>query len=156
MTRAGISQAMSRSSVHWAGISGVGLFVAAGVLGGRPFTEHSHVSQYISETYATGTPHRKLLRILGYIPSGLTYLTVPFALSALGIAARNWPGGKNVAAAGLICGLIAVVGATLFLGNPASPVAGLIQRLTESAVLGWIVICVCYLKHLQPAKDSRP
>lgn len=205
---------MSRSSVYWAGICGGGLFVAACVLGAQPFGGYSHVSNYISETYAVGTPHGKLLRFLGYIPAGLllaafargarslvppsmgaragflclglfyglgtvvcslfpcdpgcgrlssgntsasqlihnlagllTYLTVPLALIVLGLAARKWPGGKNVAAAGLVCGAVAVAGATLFLGNPASPVAGLVQRVTESAVLGWIVICARYLKH---------
>ena len=66
---------MSRAQTCWAGISGVGLFVVTCVLGGWQFEEYSHISQYISETYAMGTPHGKLLRFLGFIPSGLLLAT---------------------------------------------------------------------------------
>jgi hypothetical protein len=203
---------MSPVKTFWAGIIGVGLFVVTTAVGGWQFADYSHVSQYISETYAAGTPYGRWLRFVGFIPAGLllavfawgamqlvprssatrvgfwclglcyglgtvvcsifpcdagcgrlsgdasfsqlmhnlsgliTYLTVPFALIILGVAARKWPGGKFVAAAGVACGLVAVVGAMLFLGDPVSRVAGLIQRIVESAVLGWIVICALYLR----------
>jgi Protein of unknown function (DUF998) len=204
---------MAHFPTFWTGITGVSLFILTCVLGGWQFDDYSHIAQYISETYATGTPHGPLLRFLGFIPSGLllalfawgahrllppsgaaragflglglcyglgtvvcslfpcdpgcgrlspsnaspsqlihnlagllTYLTVPLALIALGVAARKWPGGRFVSLAGIVCGVTAVVGALLFLGDPTSTVAGLIQRLTESAILAWIVICAAYLR----------
>lgn len=75
----------------------------------------------------------------------LTYLTVPAALILLGATARRWPGGKVVSLGGLGCGLIAVTGALVFLGDLQSPFAGLVQRVTEGAILTWFVLCARYL-----------
>lgn len=203
---------MARSLTCWAGISGVALFVITCVLAGRQVEGYSHVSQYISESYARGTPHGEMLRFAGFTPAGLliavfawrarwlvprsavaqmgflilgifyglgtvvcrvfpcdpgcgrlssgnvsasplihplagllTYLTVSFALLALAGPARQWPGGKRIAAAGFTCGAIALGGASLFLTHTNSPVAGLVQRITEAAVLAWIVICALSL-----------
>ena len=76
---------MSRISIFWTGIIGVLLFVIATILGGFQFDNYSHISQYISESYAIGTPYGKALRFLGYIPSGI--LITIFAFSA----ARKFP-----------------------------------------------------------------
>lgn len=61
---------MTRSAVYWLGILGALLFAVAGIVGGFQFDEYSHMSQFLSETYATGAPYRNHLRFLGYLPSG--------------------------------------------------------------------------------------
>ena len=214
---------MTRSQTFWAGIFGVVLFVVTCALGGWHIEGYRHVAQYISETYAAGTPHGRWLCFLGFIPAGLlltafawqarrlvpatlpasagfialglfyglgtvvcslfpcdpgcgrlssdnasasqlihnlagllTYLTVPATLITLGVTARKWPGGKTVARAGLICGVVAAIGAVLFLGNPQSPVAGLVQRITEAAILTWIVICAFYLRRAEHSAANTP
>lgn len=76
----------------------------------------------------------------------LTYLTVPPALIFLGATARGWPGGKVVSLGGLGGGLIALTGALVFLGDLQSPFAGLVQRLTEGAILAWFALCAWYLR----------
>jgi hypothetical protein len=83
----------------------------------------------------------------------VTYLTVPAAILVLGVAARHWPDGRRVAAAGLGCGAVAAVGALLFLANYESPVAGLLQRLTEGAILVWIAFAAAWL-HRLPAPSA--
>jgi len=41
------------------------------ILGGFQFEEYNHISQFISETYASGTPYGSQLRFFGYLPSGI-------------------------------------------------------------------------------------
>lgn len=53
------------------GIIGVLLFVVTTVIAGILFPGYSHLSQFISESYAMGTAHGPQLRFLGYLPSGL-------------------------------------------------------------------------------------
>ncbi|MEI6264351.1 MAG: DUF998 domain-containing protein [Sphingobacteriia bacterium] len=55
----------------WFGFLGVLLFILAAILGGLQFSEYSHISQLISESYAIGTPYGLQLRYLGFLPSGL-------------------------------------------------------------------------------------
>ncbi len=57
--------------IFYSSILGVLLFVIAVVLGGLQFEQYSHVQQYISESYATGTPYGPQLRYGLYIPSGI-------------------------------------------------------------------------------------
>ena len=52
------------------GIVGVSLFVISSILGGLLIENYSVMSQYISESYAIDTEYGKILRIIGYIPSG--------------------------------------------------------------------------------------
>lgn len=52
------------------GIVGVSLFVISSILGGVLIENYSVISQYISESYAIDTEYGKILRIIGYIPSG--------------------------------------------------------------------------------------
>jgi len=52
------------------GIVGVSLFVISSILGGFLIENYSVMSQYISESYAIDTEYGKILRIIGYIPSG--------------------------------------------------------------------------------------
>ena len=53
------------------GILGVSLFVVSSILGGFLIENYNILSQYISESYAIDTEYGKILRIFGYIPSGI-------------------------------------------------------------------------------------
>ena len=53
------------------GIVGVSLFVVSSILGGFLIENYNELSQYISESYAIDTEYGKILRIFGYIPSGI-------------------------------------------------------------------------------------
>jgi hypothetical protein len=53
------------------GILGVSLFVVSSILGWFLIEDYNILSQYISESYAIDTEYGKILRIFGYIPSGL-------------------------------------------------------------------------------------
>ena len=61
---------MSRTATYWLGIFGALFFIIAGIIGGFQFEEYSHMSQFLSETYATGTPWGNKLSYFGYMPSG--------------------------------------------------------------------------------------
>ncbi len=71
---------MNKSLLSFTGILGVTLFCMAAILGSFQFEDYNPISQYISETYATGTPYGKALRYFGYIPSGI--LLFIFSLAA--------------------------------------------------------------------------
>ena len=65
------------------GILGVILFVTSSIVGGLLIEEYSVVKQLISESYAIDTEYGVLLRMLGYIPSGLLialfcFLSAPY------------------------------------------------------------------------------
>jgi hypothetical protein len=53
------------------GIVGVSFFVVSSILGGFLIENYNELSQYISESYAIDTEYGKILRIFGYIPSGI-------------------------------------------------------------------------------------
>ena len=53
------------------GIVGVSLFAISSILGGLLIENYNVLSQYISESYAIDTEYGKILRIFGYIPSGI-------------------------------------------------------------------------------------
>ncbi len=62
---------MNNKVIFLIGIIGVGLLVASFILGGLLIENYSIFSQYISESYAVDTEYGILLRIFGYIPSGI-------------------------------------------------------------------------------------
>ena len=62
---------MSKTGTYFLGIFGVLFFVIPAILGGFQFDTYNHISQFISESYATGTPYGEKLRFFGYIPSGI-------------------------------------------------------------------------------------
>lgn len=43
------------------------------IVGGILFESYSHISQFISESYATGTPYGEKLRYFGFLPSGICF-----------------------------------------------------------------------------------
>ncbi len=68
---------MNKKLVGTIGILGISFFCVAAILGGLTFADYDPISQYISETYAAGTPYGEELRFFGYIPSGIL-LTIFF------------------------------------------------------------------------------
>jgi hypothetical protein len=62
---------MSRTITYWLGILGALFFVVPAILGGFQFEEYSHISQFLSETYAVDAPYNNQLRFFGYLPSGI-------------------------------------------------------------------------------------
>ncbi len=72
---------MNATKAFWFGILGVVFFIGATVLGGLQFSDYSHLSQFISESYAIGTPYGVQLRYFGFMPSGI-FITL-FAFLAM-------------------------------------------------------------------------
>ena len=64
--------------IFWTGILGVVLFVGTTIWGGLQFTDYSHLHQFISESYASGTMHGESLRWYGFIPSGVLLAVFAF------------------------------------------------------------------------------
>jgi len=62
---------MNRIVVFWLGILGGLFFVVPAILGGFLLEGYSHLHQFISESYATGTTYGNQLRFFGYLPSGI-------------------------------------------------------------------------------------
>lgn len=69
---------MLRSKAFWTGIPGVSLFIATTIIGGFLHPDYNHVSQFISELYATDAPNADKLRYIGYIPSGFLFMLFAF------------------------------------------------------------------------------
>lgn len=91
----------------WLGVSGVLFFVSSAIVGSLQFPEYSHLSQYISETYATGTPYGKALRYVGYVPSGI-FLTA-FALLAIKVLPSSSMTKLGFSGFGIFYGLVTIV-----------------------------------------------
>ena len=79
---------MKDIKVFWFGLLGVMFFISATILGGLQFSNYSHISQMISESYAFGTPDGIQLRYLGFIPSGIFITAFAF------LAIKNLPKSK--------------------------------------------------------------
>jgi hypothetical protein len=206
---------MNNKTTFWLGILGALFFIVPSILGGFQFENYSHVSQFISESYATGTPYGIYLRVFGFIPSGLlialfafaalrhlpksillklgllsfglfyglgtimvgvfpcdigcnkafinpslsqiihnffgalTYMIVPFSLILIGISARKWKDGKTIAYTSFICAVIAFVGTALLTNDPTGEFIGLFQRVTEIAILFWLIRFAFYIKTME-------
>lgn len=75
---------MNSTKASWFGFSGVFFFVVSTILAGLQFSNYSHISQLISESYAIGTPYGVYLRYLGFFPSGIFFAAFAFfAIRAL-------------------------------------------------------------------------
>lgn len=74
----------------------------------------------------------------------LGYLGAPIGLILLGVAARQWSGGRWLFPLGIICGVVAAVAFAMMLAEPAT--GGLVQRLLEGAVVVWILACAFTLR----------
>jgi len=71
-----------RNLIFWSGILGAFLFVIASILGGAQIEGYSFVSQYISESYATGLPNTQYLHYM-YIASGLLLALFGFLIPSV-------------------------------------------------------------------------
>lgn len=65
---------MKKRNTAIIGAIGVVFFVLSVVLSGLQFQTYSHISQFISEAYAQGTPYGLYLRLFGYLPSGILFV----------------------------------------------------------------------------------
>lgn len=62
---------MNRKVIFLTGMLGVSLLLTSFILGGLLIENYDILSQFISESYAIDTEYGLLLRIFGYIPSGI-------------------------------------------------------------------------------------
>ena len=70
---------MNKTITFWLGILGALFFITPSVLGGLQFENYSHISQFISESYAFGTPYGIYMRFFGFIPSGILITVFSFS-----------------------------------------------------------------------------
>lgn len=70
---------MNKRTTFWLGIFGALFFIVPSVLGGFQFENYSVISQFISESYAFGTPYGVYLRFLGFVPSGILITVFTFS-----------------------------------------------------------------------------
>ncbi len=89
------------------GILGIVFFISAAFLGGLQFSDYSHISQLISESYTIDSPYGVYLRYLGFMPSGI-FISI-FSLLAIKELPRsklNWIGFLGI---GIFYGLATVL-----------------------------------------------
>jgi hypothetical protein len=207
-----------RSLASWSGILGVAGSLLAAVLGGLQFSDYSHLSQYLSEVHAVGTPYGFWLRYALYVPSGIlialfalcaisqvprhrllipgflgiaifygismavgsvfpcdagcnkelgpaswshvihltsgafTHAFVPGALLLIGIATRKWQEGKRIAFASLAAAGFCFACNLMLAVDPLWTYAGLVQRMFEGTVLGWVVLVALCLRRKAAAQ----
>jgi hypothetical protein len=72
-----------KTLTKYTGMVGAALFIITTIIGGYLIDNYSHISQYISESYASGTEYGHLLRCYGYIPSGLSIAVYCFSKARL-------------------------------------------------------------------------
>jgi hypothetical protein len=98
---------MNEMKASWFGLLGVLLFVSAAILGGLQFPSYSHISQFISESYAIGTPYGIQLRYLGFLPSGICMAA--FAFYAARALPKSMPATFGFAGLGVFYGMATIM-----------------------------------------------
>lgn len=98
---------MGEGSAAWAGVAGAALFVGSVLVGGAGLEGYSHSTQFISETYATGTAWGPALRKFGFVPAGL-FLAF-FGIAGSVIQKNNRPLALGLAGYALFYGIGTVV-----------------------------------------------
>lgn len=98
---------MIRLVAAGSGVLGVIFFILATIVGGSQLPEYSHISQFISESYATGTPYGTQLRYFGFIPSGILIAT--FSFLALKIVPKSSFATFGLLGLGIFYGLATIV-----------------------------------------------
>lgn len=73
---------MKRQLIFLSGFLGALFFAVASILGGLQIEGYSFISQYISESFATGVPNTSYLRLM-YIISGLLLFIFGFTVPSL-------------------------------------------------------------------------
>ena len=131
--------------VFWFGILGVVFFIGASILGGLQFSDYSHLSQFISESYAIGTPYGVQLRYFGFMPSGI-FITL-FAFLAIKVVPKSTMSQIGLSGIGFFYGLATVL-VSLFpcdkgcdneLGSPS--LSQIIHNL--SGLLTYLIVPIC-------------
>ncbi|MBS4042203.1 MAG: DUF998 domain-containing protein [Chitinophagaceae bacterium] len=77
----------------------------------------------------------------------ITYTFVPIFIILLGVSARKWANGKTIFYAGLFCGIISFLFVNILSADLKSDFVGLYQRVVESSILIFIIICSLYIKN---------
>jgi hypothetical membrane protein len=75
--------------------------------------------------------------VLHDVLGGIGYLCGVVGLMLVGLAARNWPGGRNLFHLAIVCG--APAAGAIWLINPAFEFYGAAQRVLEIALAVWTV-----------------
>ncbi|MGB5819033.1 MAG: DUF998 domain-containing protein [Saonia sp.] len=138
---------MTRTVVFWSGMLGVLLFIITAVLGGLQFEAYSHIHQFISESYATGTPYGPYLRYVGYVPSGI-FLAL-FAFLAPKVVPRSKLTRIGFWGVGIFYGLGTIIVSVFPCDKGCNPdlidpsISQLIHNLT--AVLIYMVVPLCLI-----------
>ncbi|EAR02323.1 DUF998 domain-containing protein [Maribacter sp. HTCC2170] len=70
---------MKNNFIFWSASVGVFLFIIAAIIGGLQIEGYSHISQYISESYANGLPDSQYLRY-AFILSGICFAIFGFLM----------------------------------------------------------------------------
>lgn len=140
---------MDGIKASWFGILGVLFFVSAAILGGLQFSNYSHISQLISESYAIGTPYGLQLRYLGFLPSGI--FIAAFAFYAARALPKSTFTKLGFAGLGVFYGIATIIvslfpcdkGCDKELVDPSF--SQLIHNLT--GLLTYIIVPICLLIH---------
>ncbi len=98
---------MKVKTVFWFGILGVIFFVFSIILAGYLLPNYSHISQLISESYATGTTYGVQLRYFGFLPSGI-FIAI-FAFSAIKVLRKSSLSKIGFLSIGIFYGLATVL-----------------------------------------------
>lgn len=98
---------MNGIKASWFGLLGVLFFISATILGGLQFSEYSHISQLISESYAIGTPYGLQLRYVGFLPSGI--FIAAFAYYATSVLPKSSLAKLGFAGLGVFYGIATII-----------------------------------------------
>lgn len=138
---------MNEIKASWSGLLGVLFFISAVILGGLQFSDYSHISQLISESYAIGTPFGLQLRYLGFLPSGI--FIAAFAFYADRTLPKSTFTKLGFAGLGVFYGIATIIvslfpcdkGCNKELVDPS--LSQLIHNLT--GLLTYIIVPICLL-----------
>jgi len=138
---------MNGIKASWFGLLGVIFFISAAILGGLQFSDYSHISQLISESYAIGTPYGLQLRYLGFLPSGL--FIAAFAFYAARALPKSTFAKLGFVGLGVFYGIATIIvslfpcdkGCDKELVDPS--LSQLIHNLT--GLLTYIIVPICLL-----------
>lgn len=75
-----------------------------------------------------------------------TYIVTPPAVIYIGGTLKKWPPWDTLSKVSLICGSTALVFVVFLFMNPNGPYIGLLQRLIETCLLGWVGFTSFYIR----------
>jgi hypothetical protein len=112
-----------KSVGSWSGILGVISLLLAAILGCAQFSDFDHISQYVSEVYAVGTPYGRELRFFLLVPGGI--LVTLFGV----LAPRQFPKSRLIGLGFL--GVAIFYGISTVIGSVFPCDAGCTRDLSE-------------------------